>query len=223
MHIAQRSLSIMRGFLKRYGPSHTKRVLWDKEFSEGHWDFIDNTIGDCVYQHIESYSRNGGILDLGCGPGNTANELAPHAYKMYVGVDISNSALSKARKRSEENDRANKNKFELGDFISYRPRQAFDVILFRESMYHVALPKVKGMLLRYAHFLTDNGVFIVRMVIRRQDGKNKYRLNAMIDIIENNFDIIEKRQYGEPGPTVIVFRPGVNTKPFHRTQKEFKQ
>jgi SAM-dependent methyltransferase len=200
----------MRGLVKRYGPSKIKRVLWDKEYSGGKWNFIDNTVGDCVYPYLEKYVANGSILDLGCGPGNTATELAATAYRSYVGVDISEAALDKARKRTEETGRRDKNSFAQGDFLSYLPSQQFDVILFRESMYHVPLGKVKVILDWYTKYLKDGGVFIIRMFVAAcEDGKRKHRLNVMIDVIENEFDVVDKRRHrkavGEP--TVIVFRP----------------
>lgn len=207
MHLAQRSLLIFRGLMKRHGPSGTKKVLWDEEFSGGHWDFIDNTLGDCVYPHLERHARNGSILDLGCGPGNTANELAADKYRTYHGVDISETALIKAGKRSRENGRGDRNSFEQGDFMSYVPPQNFDVILFRESMYHVPVTKAKGMLNRYSKYLNEGGVFIVRMSTSGAKGKIKYRLKAMVNTIDKNFEVLEKRQYGDPGPTVVVFRP----------------
>jgi SAM-dependent methyltransferase len=209
MYIAQRTATIMRGLIKRYGPSKIKRVLWDKEFSGGKWNFIDNTVGDCVYPYLEKYVANGSLLDLGCGPGNTATELAATAYRTYVGMDISEVALDKARKRTEETGRGDKNSFAQGDFLSYLPPQQFDVILFRESMYHVPLGQVKVILDWYTKYLKDGGVFIVRMFAAgREDGKSKHRPNVMIGVIENEFDVVEKRRHREAGePTIIVFRP----------------
>jgi SAM-dependent methyltransferase len=197
----------MRGLLKRYGPSKVKMRLWDQEFSGTHWDFIDNTAGDYVYPHLEKHLRNGNILDLGCGPGNTANELPATAYKQYVGVDISAAALRKAARRTAENGRSGKNLFVCGDFVSYTPAQQFDVILFRESMYHVPLAKVKGTLDHYAKFLNEGGVFVVRMNTSDGKGDHKRRLIAAIAVMEKEFDVVEKCQYGDSGPTVIVFRP----------------
>jgi SAM-dependent methyltransferase len=207
MHIAQRALTVMRGLLKRYAPSKVKMMLWDQEFSGSHWDFIDHTAGDCVYPHLEKHLRDGSILDLGCGPGNTANELAATSYRTYVGVDISQAALGKATKRTEQNGRTAKNRFACADFISYVPTQQFDVILFRESMYHVPLGKVKAMLDHYSNYLVEGGVFIVRMNTSDGKGSGKYRLTAMVNVMEAEFEIVEKCQYGGSGPTVIVFRP----------------
>jgi 2-polyprenyl-3-methyl-5-hydroxy-6-metoxy-1,4-benzoquinol methylase len=207
MYIGQRTLTIMRGLLKRYGPSRIKTILWDQEFSGVHWDFIDDTAGDCVYPHLERHLNNGSILDLGCGPGNTANELAASAYSTYIGVDISEAALAKATKRTIKNGRADKNSFACSDFLSYRPTQQFDVILFRESMYHVPLGEVKATLERFSKYLKDEGVLIVRMNTSDGKGGHKHRLTAAIGIMEADFDVVEKNQYGESGPTVIVFRP----------------
>jgi SAM-dependent methyltransferase len=207
MYIAERTVTYMRGLLKRYGPSKIKMVLWDQEFSGSHWDFIDNTVGDCVYPHLEKYLKNGSILDLGCGPGNTANELDASTYRTYVGVDISEAALTKATRRTRENGRTEKNRFVCADFVSYVPTQQFDVILFRESMYHVPTGKVKATFDHFSKYLTARGVFVVRMNTSDGKGGRKQRLTSMVDVMEAEFDVIEKCQYGESGPTVIVFRP----------------
>jgi SAM-dependent methyltransferase len=203
MYIMDGTLSFMRGLLKSYGPSSVKKRLWDEEFSVGKWNFIDETLGDCVYPYLETYGRKGSILDLGCGPGNTANELSADAYETYLGVDISEAALRKARRRSQENGRAAKNDFAQGDFVTYVPDRQFDVILFRESMYHVPLGKVKAVLDRFAKYVRPGGVFIVRM---NTTGGKLGRPKAMADIMEAAFDVLEKRQFGESGPTVLVFR-----------------
>jgi SAM-dependent methyltransferase len=211
MHITQRTLTIMRGVIKRYGPSKIKMLLWDQEFSEGHWDFIDNTVGDCVYPYLEKHLKNGSLLDLGCGPGNTANELPADTYTTYVGVDISETALTKATKRTEQNGRAGKNSFACSDFLSYKPTQKFDVVLFRESMYHVPLGKVKPILDHFSKCLKDGGVFIVRINTMDGKGGHRSRLTSTIRVIEANFDIVEKGQYEGSGPIVIAFRPRWST------------
>lgn len=208
MKVIRRNLDRIVGFLKSYGPSDIKRLLWDREFSGSKWNHIDNTDGDCVYPHIERYVRNGSILDLGCGPGNTANELPATAYHTYVGVDISEEALRKARRRTEKNGRAVKNQFVQADFLTYVPTQEFDVILFRESLYHVPLGKVGTTLDRYSKYLRDGGSFIVRMFISDpNNGEEKRRPKAMMSTIESQFNVMEKSQHGKSGPTVVVFRP----------------
>jgi SAM-dependent methyltransferase len=202
----------VRGALLSYGPSSIKKFFWDKEFAGGKWNFIDNTLGDCVYGHLEKFANNGSILDLGCGPGNTANEVADSAYRRYVGVDISKEALAKAKRRSVENGRGNKNQFECGDFLSYLPAQKFDVILFRESMYHVPIGKIQPMLDRLSQFLKAGGVFIVRMYTV-DEGQVKQRPIAMFELLEKEFSVVEKSHYPESGATVMVLQPKGATAP----------
>ena len=202
MYIIDRTLRFTRGFLLSYGPSPIKKFFWDHEFSSGKWNFIDNTAGDCVYLHLDRFAKDRSVLDLGCGPGNTANELAASAYQTYVGVDISEAALLKARRRTEQDGRTEKNLFVKDDFLNYVPAQRFDLILFRESMYHVPIGKVKTILDRYAKYLKDGGVFVVRL----HGGTTKHRPKAMLNLIKSEFEIIEKSQYPEEA-TVLVFKP----------------
>jgi SAM-dependent methyltransferase len=209
MYIVDRTARFVRGFLLSYGPSNLKKRFWDKEYSEEKWSFAYNTVGDCVYAHLERHSASGSILDIGCGSGNTATEMAETSYRSYLGVDISEAALAKARRRSQECGRQNKNSFECGDFLTYVPTGQYDVILFRESMYHVPLGKVKATLDRYSTYLKDGGVFVVRLFASSADStEDKYRPTAMLKIMESEFDVVEKGRYDVPGkPTVIVFRP----------------
>jgi SAM-dependent methyltransferase len=210
MYIVQRALTFARGFLLSYGPTKIKKALWDKEFSGNKWNFIDDTASDCVYAHLEKHARGGDILDLGCGPGNTANELAESAYTTYLGVDISESALAKGMRRTNENGRADKNSFVCSDFLSYMPTRKFDVILFRESMYHIPYGSVMELLNKYSKYLKSNGVFIVRLYTGDfQTGEIKLRVKKKMDLIKSKFDVVELSKYDKPGsPMVLVFRPG---------------
>lgn len=211
MPVTQRALDSMRGLLKRYGPSTLKKTLWDQEFGGAHWDFINSTSGDCVYPYLERHAHKGSILDLGCGPGNTASELASGTYEFYLGVDISEAALDKARRRTHENGRSLKNRFVQGDFVDYVPDQPFDIILFRESLYHVPLGRVKSTLDRYAGYLSASGVFIVRLkTLGSRDQREKHRPMAMLDVIAKEFAVLEQGEHGDLGSTVIVFRPRLN-------------
>ncbi len=192
-----------------YGPSGIKKYLWDREFSGTKWDFIDNTVGDCVYPYLEKYAHNGNILDLGCGPGNTANELAANVYQSYIGVDISEAALARAVKRTDDNCRGGKNSFVNSDFLNYQPTQEFDIILFRESMYHIPYGQVLAILRKFSKNLKSTGVFIVRLYAGdHRPGVIKTRVTAKLDLIKREFEAVESKQFDSPGlPNVVVFRP----------------
>ncbi|MFZ0962477.1 MAG: class I SAM-dependent methyltransferase [Terriglobia bacterium] len=207
MYVIERTLSFIRGALMAYGPTSLKKSFWNQEYSTTKWSFNDSTLDDGVYPFLEKWARKGSILDLGCGSGNTSNELAASAYESYLGVDISGVALAKARKWTEENGRTNKNQFVQGELLRFVPAQQFDLILFRESMYHVPLGKVKTVLSHYAKYLKPDGVIMVRMATTK-NGKPRPRLVAMFRMIETEFDVVDKGAclVGRQG-TVMVFRP----------------
>jgi 2-polyprenyl-3-methyl-5-hydroxy-6-metoxy-1,4-benzoquinol methylase len=215
MYIVDRSVRLFRGFLLSYGPSTLKRRVWDKEYAEDKWHFADHTVGDCVYAALEKYAASGDILDIGCGSGNTGTEMEESTYRSYLGVDISEEALNKARKRSAESGRQGKNSFECADFLSYTPGRRFDVILFRESLYHVPPNKIKSTLDRYAAHLKEGGVLIVRMFTAdRKTSETKHRPLSMFATIESEFEVVDRTVDKDKGrSTVVVFRPKVSPKP----------
>jgi SAM-dependent methyltransferase len=201
MSRARKMENRLRGLLQVYGTPRIKTRLWDGEFSRGRWDFLDRTPGDCIYPHVERYANNGRILDLGCGSGSTPNELDATAYRDYIGVDISEVALEKARRRSEESGRTGRHRYVRSDILGYLPAQRCDVIVFRDSIYYVPWSQIPAMLHRYSSFLTDHGVFIVRMA----NGAEAYK--PIADTIARDFDVIEKHAFDEPNALVLIFRP----------------
>jgi SAM-dependent methyltransferase len=200
MNVVQKARNVLRGLLQRYGTAGIKRYLWNHEFEQGRWRCLESTPADCVYGHLEKYAAKGSILDLGCGPGNTGNELDSGAYRSYTGVDISDVAVEKAKKRTEENRRSDKNEYFQSDIFSYTPTHQYDVVLFGDSLYYVPHQRIAGMLSRYSEFVTNQGVFIVRLF----DVRGKHQ--AIIDIIEKTFDVVERHLYNAQ-VGVLVFRP----------------
>lgn len=203
MHLARKARNVLRGLLQAHGATNLKKRIWNNEFAEGRWNCLDIGTGDCVYPFVEKYADNGGILDLGCGSGSTGNELEANTYQHYTGIDISDVALGKARRKTEENRRADRNQYFQGDIFSYVPTQQYHVILFKDSLYYVPWGKTKAMLERYSSYLTEGGVFIVKM-----SGSDKY--TTITNTIERAFEVVEKKLFNEPEALVCVFRPGAS-------------
>jgi len=184
--------------LKKWGPSSTKKAIWDAEFSSGQWDYLENTSNDAIYDVLGKYSNDGSILDLGCGSSNTGNEMDVSRYKSYTGVDISESAIHRAVSRSINNHRQSRNDYVCADIFSYVPRMDYDIILFRESIFYIPKHQIKRVLDRYSHHLNATGVFIVRMCDR-----NRYR--SIVQLIEKRYYVLEKSPLPDSN-IILVFK-----------------
>ena len=202
MGIKNRIVSGVRGITKRWGPSTLKRGLWDEEYASGKWTHCEHTGDDPLYGLIEKYCRKGSILDLGCGSGNTSNELNFKCYEEYVGMDISQVAIEKAAVRSEKNGRGTKNKYVQSDILGYVPSKKHDVILFRDSINNVPRPKVLATLDRYVQYLKPEGVLIVRL-----SGECVRDFQELMGSIEAKFKVVDKYAGPECGGVItLVFR-----------------
>src|SRR5437870_5493416 len=128
------------------------RVKWNIQYLFGYWKYIDNPPEPDLANAINSNSRSGSILDLGCGTGNTVAVLADYTY--YEGVDLSAVAISKARKRYANT----KTTFVVANIIDFQPQSQFDVIVLSEVIYYIKLADVGNFLRRYKRSLKDGGV-----------------------------------------------------------------
>jgi SAM-dependent methyltransferase len=174
--------------------------------------------GDCLYPVIERYGEGRAILDLGCGPGATANEI-DGSYVWYTGVDISRVALEKARLRSIENQRNLRCEYIRSDMALYEPNRRYDVIVFGDSLYYVPRKKIPEMLRRYAGYLSPTGVFIARIkgvrsewfsdgVPEGREGARWTTQRSVVSIIRKECAVIESRLYAYSEMIcVIVFCP----------------
>jgi SAM-dependent methyltransferase len=178
-----------------------KRRLWNTEFSGGRWNCLEKSPDDCVYPFVEKYAKGGSILDLGCGSGNTGNELDATSYKHYTGIDISDVAIEAARKRSGETKRNEKNDYYQSDIVNYVPADRYEVILLRDSIYYLPGAQIVQVLNRYSSYLKEGGVFVVRMY----NSSGKYK--TIVDTIERHFCVLEKHFLDQSRALVLTFRP----------------
>ena len=80
------------------------------------------------------------------------------------------------------------------------PATTYDLILFRESIFYIAVHRIRKVLDHYSKFLKNEGVIVVRM-----HDREKYE--KIVELIVKHFNIID--QYNVPGSTgiILVFTP----------------
>ena len=168
-----------------------EKLKWDLQYFCGYWNYIDGIPEPALANTINANLKGGSILDLGCGTANTVAILA--GYTSYQGVDLSNVALRKARRRYANA----KNRFVAADIVEFQPRDRFDVIVLSEVIYYIALDEVCEVLRRYQASLKEGGVFVMRIWDARLKGD-------FIRVISENFDIIENKPITGTELSVIV-------------------
>jgi trans-aconitate methyltransferase len=185
--------------LRKFGTSAAKQRIWDEEFRSGSWERIDHTENDPIYLSLARYCKRGNILDLGCGAGNTGNELDVSQYNRYDGVDVSQEAVERAIERSKKSGRVGKNSYFVGDMATFVPQKQYSVILLRESLYYLPVFKISKILRRLSNCLNKDGYLIVRM-----HDRNRY--SSIIGIIRNEFNVCEEVFPKGESSIILVFR-----------------
>jgi len=107
---------------------------WDKEFSTGQWDYLDHTSAErarsaIIGMYCRHFFPTGRILDVGCGLGTIVDFLNSAQKKKYLGLDISEEALKKAKQKKVD--------FQNIDFAKFKSKAKFNIIIFNEVLYYM--------------------------------------------------------------------------------------
>lgn len=157
---------------------------WEKEFFAGRWDYLDFTPAEQARSAIigmlcRHYYPKGKILDVGCGLGTTTDFLNEEQKKKYLGIDISEEAIKKARKK--------KATFQIIDFTNFKSSTKFDAIVFNEVLYYL---DERAALKQVLNLLSNNGIVIIslyKMKNKRYDEKiwkTSRKLFKTMEVIE---------------------------------------
>jgi SAM-dependent methyltransferase len=100
---------------------------------------------------------DGDILELGCGTGKHAEQLAQLGYSVH-GIDLSPSMVDIARRRTT----SDRTRFDVGDARSARLNKKFDaaISLFHVASYQTTNEDLAGMLATASAHLKTGGVFV---------------------------------------------------------------
>lgn len=141
-----------------YRPMEGGARRLEAEYRDGIWDYL---AGDeelprfgVVAAYCGRYAQGGDLLELGCGEGLLAARLAPGAVGRFVGVDMAETPI--ARARALEVPGAT---FVTADAATYEPEGTFTVIVFHEMLEYLADPAAT--VRRYERWLAPGGVFVV--------------------------------------------------------------
>lgn len=171
-----------------------KRLTWNYKYAIGKWNKM-GTEAD-RYQAIVTYIQKSSvtpprILDLGCGYGALLEYLPKDAYATYLGVDLSDTAILKARKKKYPNAI-----FKVADLHQFKTEEKFDLLVFNEVLYYLdnrlevvkqlslfTTPHAKMIVSLYdvkesiVDELAKNYPFLDSTLVYENEGKTKWGIN----------------------------------------------
>ncbi len=190
-------------WIKMNAPTFIKRKIWNKEFIDGNWDFLESGFNQYLVGILEKEFNGGTILDLGCGFGNYAKILKPLEFRKYLGIDISDSAIKKAILLNKQDNVF----FISGAIENFKPDQKIDCILMNEVAYYFEGNALLKLLDRYLTFLNDNG-FIILGIANKLDYeyliKELYKFYPYLEIC--NIDTLENFDLEDKNGAILLLR-----------------
>jgi trans-aconitate methyltransferase len=131
---------------------------WNRQYRSGYWKFLDGPDETAHYRTIADWIPCGSrVLDVGCGHGRLYELVEERHPLHYDGVDLSEEAITQARRLHGARVR-----FHLGDFELWEPDGlSHDVIVFNESLSYARVPI--EVLERFTRWLAPEGRHIVSL------------------------------------------------------------
>lgn len=167
----------------RGGGKPVPATALDEEYRSGNWDHFfgpdELARHQLLLELIYAQSPRPSLLDLGCGSGRLASMIDPARISRYLGVDVSEEGLRRARALNLAHGR-----FEIGNFETWRPAESFDVITFNECLGYAKVPADTAVAM--ARHLSPGGHLIV----------SHYRWGnheAVWQSLTRHFDIVGER------------------------------
>lgn len=136
------------------------RERWEELYQVGRWDYLDSVTELPHYMVAVGYAREfaqrPSVLDLGCGHGRLLELLRAYPLGNYLGVDISEEAVRRARAHAPPDAH-----FVVGNYEEFLPASRFEVVMFSECLSYARDPAAA--MRRYAGVVAPGGVMIVSM------------------------------------------------------------
>lgn len=133
---------------------------WEAQYAAGKWDFLAELSELARFSVLAGYichlKPGASVLDTGCGQGVLLRRLATSCYSRYVGIDLSDSAISVAQRQANE-----RSTFLVADCEEYSPTEHFDVIVFNEVL--CCLRDPLRTVERYTRSLNPGGLLLVSL------------------------------------------------------------
>lgn len=143
--------------------------VWrDPVYADMFFGDIVRRVLDATATHLVRSSTRWRVLEIGCGPGHIALELARHGMDV-TGIDLSPACIRIARETAAADiysDERGPLRYECGDIMNLEIPTPFDIVVFSGALHH--FPDLDAILGRALSLLTENGVIFVSEPVREE-------------------------------------------------------
>lgn len=144
---------------------------------DGRWDYIREKSPELI-EIVEKRTRGGKLVELGCGEGLLAAVLRPGTYSEYLGVDISEVAIERAKGRGLSNCT-----FVVGDLETWEGQPGSSMITIEECLYYLPHARQERLLKIALQSVAPDGAVLVAI-------HNKQKHQKLVEWIENSFPVV---------------------------------
>ncbi|MCV9927033.1 class I SAM-dependent methyltransferase [Flavobacterium sp. LS1R49] len=157
-----------------------KKCSWNYKYALGKWDFMkyEKTRYEKIIEFIKTSNiKEPKILDLGCGYGALNSYLKESDYATISGVDLSSTAINKAKKQNFINS-----SFQIADLNKFDTKEQYDIVIFNEVLYY--LDDQKNLVSRFVKN-TNSDYLIISLFKDSND-------NDIINVLSNEYVLLQK-------------------------------
>lgn len=151
----------------------------DREYASGAWDHFygpdEQPRFDVLLGLLDTAGPSPSLLELGCGSGRLLSLIPPGMVSRYLGVDLSEEGLKRARALGRPGA-----DFLRADFETWRPAEPWDLIVFNESIGYACDPATT--VLAFSRHLTPCGRIIISHHRYGNSGAQWKRIESVLDV-----------------------------------------
>jgi 2-polyprenyl-3-methyl-5-hydroxy-6-metoxy-1,4-benzoquinol methylase len=136
--------------------SEAPSPVWDSLYRQGKTPWRSIGLSDTTRQLLKSYATGSKFLEIGCGVGDDAGQIAKMGFD-YHGLDISESAIKAAKSRYL----SKRFHFTSANFFRWSAKTSFDVV-YEKGVFHGlgGVRRRNTFLRRVATLLRPKGIWI---------------------------------------------------------------
>ena len=147
-----------------------QQYSWNSQYRAGVWKADSSGRSPATIERVKKLCKGGLLVEFGCGEGSLPCSISHTTYAQYVGIDISDVAIERAKARAKREEIENY-KFIQADMSRWDGVSNASLILLEECLYYLKGKKLVDFLERCCANLAPDGHILVIVHSARKHAK----------------------------------------------------